>query len=90
LGGHLCAYKPPPEILPGFPDATRVKPKTPISGKGNGLRRRWKNPNDGTIYEWDYRHGTVEKYDSSGKHQGEFRPDGTTIGPPTRNRKIQP
>jgi hypothetical protein len=84
----LCSYKPPPKTLPGFPDAKPAKPKTPIAGNGDKLRKRWKSP-DGTIYEWDYRHGTVEKYDSKGKHQGEFRPDGTTIGP-TLNRKIQP
>jgi hypothetical protein len=76
----LCAYKPPPETLPGFPDAKSVKPKTRVSGNGKKLRKRWKSP-DGTIYEWDYRHGTVEKYNSEGKHQGEFRPDGSMIGP---------
>jgi hypothetical protein len=75
-------------LLPGFPDAKPAKPKTPISGSGAKLRKRWKSP-DGTIYEWDYQHGTVEKYDSNGKHQGEFRPDGTTIGP-SLNRKIKP
>jgi hypothetical protein len=74
--------------LPGFPDAKPVKPKTPISENGGKLRKRWKSP-DGTIYEWDYQHGTVEKYDKKGIHQGEYRPDGTTIGP-NRNRKIKP
>jgi hypothetical protein len=62
----------PPEddILPGFPKARRVKPKTPYAG---GKRRRWKDP-DGTIYEWDYQHGRVEKYNHRGEHLGEFDP----------------
>jgi Cytotoxic len=62
------AYISPPPDLPGFPDARRVRPKTPGS---NSLRRRWKDP-DGTIYEWDYQHGAVEAYDSRGRHIGQF------------------
>jgi hypothetical protein len=88
LGGYSCAYKLPPKDLPGFPDAKRVKPKTLITKNGKKKRRRWRTP-DGTIFEWDYRHGTVEKHDKQGNHQGEFRPNGTKIGP-ARNRKIQP
>jgi hypothetical protein len=29
------------------------------------MRARWKDE-DGAIYEWDYAHGTVERYDSRG------------------------
>ncbi|MBV8472129.1 MAG: hypothetical protein JO234_01825 [Hyphomicrobiales bacterium] len=65
------AYCPAPRTLRGFPKATKVVPKTPI--QGGGLRKRWKDV-DGTIYEWDYAHGRVEKYDSQGHHQGEFDP----------------
>jgi hypothetical protein len=63
-------YVPAPTNLPAFPQAVRVKPKTRFPG---GLRRRWKDA-DGTIYEWDYRHGRVEKYNADGQHVGEFDP----------------
>jgi Cytotoxic len=65
--GHLY---PAPKTLPAFPMASSAKPKTRV-GRGAALRKRWKEP-DVTIYEWDYQHGTVEKYDSKGNHQGEF------------------
>jgi hypothetical protein len=48
----------------------KVKPKTEIS-KGGPMRLRWKD-DDGTIYEWDSQHGRLEKYDSRGRHLGEF------------------
>jgi len=73
IGGNLLAHMVPPRALPGFPGAKPAKPKTPIGG-GAGKRRRWKNPDDGTIFEWDYQHGRVEKYDRRGKHLGEFDP----------------
>jgi hypothetical protein len=63
-------YIPPPDILPAFPDAKRVRPKTPL--KGRGYRKRWKDTE--FIYEWDSFHGRVEKYDARGKHLGEFDP----------------
>ena len=47
-------------------------PKTPRSD-GGGLRKRWRDPS-GRIYEWDYRHGTVEVYNRRGRHIGEFDP----------------
>ena len=50
----------PPRQLPGFPDFLRVRPKTPIVGGGGKLRARWKD-NGGTILEWNYQHGTIEK-----------------------------
>jgi hypothetical protein len=61
---------PPPRILPAFPNARRVKPKTAFQG---GLRTRWKDADD-YIYEWDYLHGMVEKYSRRGNHLGEFDP----------------
>lgn len=82
-------YKPAPENLPAFPDANRTKRKTPVQG-GGGLRRRWKAP-DGTIYEWDSQHGTVEKYDRKGRHLGEFDPQtGKQLKPPNPRRKVKP
>lgn len=82
------AYVPAPLELPGFPGAVPVKRKTHIPG--DGLRQRWKLPN-GNILEWDYRHGTVEMYDSRGKHRGEF--DGYTgqqLKSANPNYKVQP
>jgi hypothetical protein len=35
----------------------RTKPKSRFAG---GFRRRRRDPGSGTIYEWDYQHGTVE------------------------------
>ncbi|MBU9189664.1 hypothetical protein KTE17_33400 [Burkholderia gladioli] len=37
----MSKYIPVPSSLPGFPDATRAKPKTSVQGDG-GLRKRWK------------------------------------------------
>ena len=64
------SYIPPPKALTAFPDAVIVKGKTLIQGS-NQKRRRWQTP-DNKFYEWDYRHGTVEKYDKNGRHLGEF------------------
>lgn len=41
------------------------------SKKGPFTPARWKG-RDGTIYEWDFQHGAVEKYNKRGKHLGEF------------------
>ena len=68
----LHAVVAPPDNLKGFPSAVWAKPKTPR--KGGGLRRRWKDE-DGNIYEWDYLHGHVERYDGRGNHQGGFDAD---------------
>jgi hypothetical protein len=79
----------PPERLPGFPDAKKVKPKTPVQGGGK-LRKRWKD-SKGDIYEWDYQHGAVEKYNKKGKHQGEFDPNtGKQTKPADKNRRVEP
>jgi hypothetical protein len=80
---------PPPRDLPAFPDARRVKPKTPVQG-GGGLRRRWKGK-EGTIYEWDSQHGRVEVYDKRGRSLGEFDPQtGAQTKGPDPTRKVEP
>ncbi|MGP0089690.1 MAG: colicin E3/pyocin S6 family cytotoxin [Xanthobacteraceae bacterium] len=81
-------YTPPPEGLPGFPDAVRVRPKT--GRRGAAKRPRWKEP-DGTIYEWDSRHGTLEKYDRRGNHCEEYDPiTGDQLKPAISTRKVDP
>lgn len=81
-------YIPAPKYLKAFPTALPVKPKTPVQG-GGGLRKRWKDP-EGNIYEWDSRHGTIEKYDKKGNHLGEFNSAGEQIKPSNPNYKIEP
>lgn len=58
-----------PDILPAFPEAVKVKFKANVQG-GGVARKRWKDKN--SIYEWDSRHGYVEKYNLRGKHMGKF------------------
>jgi hypothetical protein len=83
----VADYIAPPEELPAFPSATRTRAKTSYVG---GLRARWKDEK-GRIYEWDYRHGTVEVYSRTGRHLGEFDPDtGARTKPPNRTRRVQP
>jgi len=83
----VAKYVAPPERLAAFPSAARARVKTPFPG---GLRARWKDE-AGRIYEWDYRHGTVEAYSPSGRHLGEFDPrSGVRTKPPRRNRTIEP
>jgi antitoxin component YwqK of YwqJK toxin-antitoxin module len=54
------------------------------------MRPRWKEP-DGTIYEWDSQHGTVEKYDADGNHLGEFDQfNGKQTGPAISTRSVEP
>jgi hypothetical protein len=75
--------------LPGFPEASRSKPKTPTDC---GLRSRWRLPT-GEILEWDYLHCEIEKYDSKGKHLGAFDPNtGLAIAGKVAdaNRRIEP
>ena len=82
-------YIPAPRLLKAFPEAQLVKSKTRIQG-GKGLRKRWKDP-EGNIYEWDSRHGRVEKYNKRGKHQGEFEPNtGEQINPPNPDYEVEP
>jgi len=80
---------PPGDELPAFPEATRSKPKTSRRG-GRGRRPRWKDAY-GTIYEWDSLHGTVEKYNSKGRHIGEFDPiTGNQVGEPNPTYEVEP
>ncbi|RON30683.1 toxin [Pseudomonas frederiksbergensis] len=82
-------YHPKPASPPAFPDAKWATPKTPIKG-GGGLRPRWKD-RSGTIYEWDFQHGAVEKYNKRGKHLGEFNHEtGTQNKPADPTRKVEP
>ncbi len=81
-------HVPAPPNLPAFPDASPAKPKTPVQG-GGGFRKRWKD-SDGNIYEWDYQHGRVEKYNKNGKHIGEFNPvTGEQTKPAKKGRKVE-
>lgn len=42
------------------------------------------------IYEWDYQHGRVEKYNSKGRHLGEFDADGNWIKDADPGKKVEP
>ncbi|MDC0712253.1 colicin E3/pyocin S6 family cytotoxin [Stigmatella sp. ncwal1] len=78
-------YIPLPAKLPALPNAEASKPK----GTGK-LRKRWVDADNGWILEWDYRHGTVEKYDRRGRHLGEFDPStGKQTKPADPSRKIE-
>ncbi|MFQ6574732.1 colicin E3/pyocin S6 family cytotoxin [Pseudomonas sp. UM16] len=82
-------YHPKPDSLPAFPEAKWAKSKTSVQG-GGGLRPRWKSK-DGTIYEWDFQHGAVEKYNKRGKHLGEFDHEtGTQNKAADPTRKVEP
>ena len=85
-GNHVV----PPDTLRAFPNAERSRPKTPRTG-GAGLRARWKDHVAQRIYEWDYRHGTVEAYDFRGHHLGEFDPaTGQQLKGPNPGRRVDP
>ncbi|MEQ7129478.1 colicin E3/pyocin S6 family cytotoxin [Actinopolymorpha sp. B11F2] len=74
-------YHVPPRRLNAFPDAQPIRSKGP--------RRTWKD-SQGNIYEFDRRHGTVEKYDRGNRHQGDFNVDtGKQVGPADPSRKPQ-
>ena len=77
---------PAPDYLAAWPEARLVRAKTAYGG---GLRRRWKDRV--FIYEWDYRYGTVERYDLRGRPRGEFDADtGRQVGEPIASRRIAP
>lgn len=80
-------YIPPPS-QPPFNGLKPAPPKTGFNGKGK-LRKRWIDAS-GNIYEWDYQHGRFEKYDSKGKHLGEFALDGTQTKPTDPTRSVKP
>jgi hypothetical protein len=83
-------YKPPPDQAPkAFPNLRSVKRKTLVQG-GQAKRKRWKD-NDGNIFEWDSRHGTLEKYNNNGVHMGEFDPDsGVQLKQKNKSMRITP
>lgn len=79
-GPRNLTYTPPPRNLPGFPDATKERPKS-------GGSARWVTP-DGKILEWDSQHGDVEVYNGRGRHQGSADPNtGQMIKDPVPGRK---
>ncbi|HTT79306.1 MAG TPA: colicin E3/pyocin S6 family cytotoxin [Stellaceae bacterium] len=84
-------FPPPGRILPAFPRAKRVPPKTPRRN-GAGLRQRWIDPDDGRIFEWDSQHGSVEVYARRGKpHLGEFDPyTGRQLKGPNPQYEVEP
>jgi hypothetical protein len=53
--------------LKAFPNAERLKPKS--------AGHRWRDTENGYIYEWDYQQGRIERYDRRGHHRGQFDPD---------------
>jgi len=70
------------DTLPGFPDAQKVRAKTPRLG--GGRPSRWKTE-DHRIIERDRLHDTVEVYDPTGRrHLGEFDPWTGAAGEPAR------
>jgi RHS repeat-associated protein len=79
LSNQTIAYQPPPQKLPAFPDAVRVRPKAG--------RARWIG-DKGKIIEWDSRHGKVEVFNKTGqKHLGEYDPNtGEQTKPPKPGR----
>jgi hypothetical protein len=77
----------PPKTLPAFPQARRVEPRTPVQGGGGKLQARWEDSE--FIYEFDYQHGTVEKFNKRGVHVGEFDPNtGAQTKPADKSRRI--
>lgn len=81
--GYIPA--PTEDSLEGFPGTFRSKPKTGFPG---GKPRRWKDA-DGNIYEWDYLHGRVERWNPRGnRHLGDFdHRTGRQIGDPDPSRR---
>jgi hypothetical protein len=56
----------------------------------SGAEHRWFDRRDGYIYEWDYRHGRIERYDTRGNHLGEFDPEtGEMTKPPNPEQKTE-
>ncbi|WP_252177428.1 colicin E3/pyocin S6 family cytotoxin [Endozoicomonas sp. 4G] len=84
----VSGYVPAPDYLKAFPEAAKAKKKTSVQ-EGGAKRARWVDQK-GNIYEWDSRHGTVEKYNKHGKHLGEFDPEtGRPLVPADKNRKVE-
>jgi hypothetical protein len=87
VGDHQ--YYSKPKTLPAFPEAVQTQGKTRVQGGGT-VRPRWKDIS-GHIYEWDFRHGTVEKYNKRGVHLGEFDPEtGMQTKKADPSRRVEP
>ena len=81
-------YIPPPDKFEAFPTLRRVRPKTRAGG--GKLRKPWVDE-DANIYEWDSRHGRLEKYNARGRHLGEFDPEtGLQTKPADPARSVEP
>lgn len=61
-----------PDNLKAFANTKKVSGKTFVNG--GKLRPRWKDEK-GNLFEWDFQHGKVEKYNKRGIHLGEFDPN---------------
>lgn len=64
----------------------------PADAHGGSKRQRWKD-RKGQIYEFDYQHGGVEKYNKTGKkHLGEYDPltGKQTKGPDKDKKPVEP
>jgi len=87
---HDYHSAPETEEITGFSGLSAAKKKTPRQG-GGGLRERWIDAKDRTIYEWDSLHGELEAYRASdGSHLGSFdHKTGEQIDPPKKNRSIK-
>jgi hypothetical protein len=78
----------PPSVPQAYPGLTPTRSKTIMAG--GKKRARWID-SDGNIYEWDYQHGRLEKYDRRGNHQGEFDPKtGKQTKPRNPKYKVEP
>ena len=77
----------PPDRPAAFQNAEKVKGKTSYAG---GIRRRWRDV-DGSLLEWDYQHGRVERYNARGIHLGEYDPvTGEQVSGPNKTRNVKP
>ena len=86
---NACNFKHPPDKPAAFPKLILVKRKSGVRG-GGSKRKRWQD-RDGNLYEWDGRHGTLEKYNRRGEHLGEFDPDtGDKLKARVPGRRIEP
>lgn len=79
IPSRFCFADAPVPSVPAPRDLPAFSGRSPASdpregGRGDGTRRqRWK-VDERKIYEWDSQHGSVELYDSRGRHLGEFDP----------------
>jgi len=78
-------YIPAPRLLKAFQKHNVRNPKQEYRGGIAELER-----SGGNIYEWDSRHGRVEKY-NKGEAPWEFDPEtGEQINPPNPDYEVEP